>query len=166
MNRRIKKYVFVVAVIIGIVLVACGSETSLTPASAAPTSAPESTSVVGAVSTSTSVPLDATAAPASSENGNVLKSNISDFTLEDLTIQVGTTVTWVNLDSVPHTSTAGVSPDRSSEWDSGSLSSDSEFSFTFNKVGAIPYFCTIHPSMTATITVGGSTSQAPNYDDY
>ena len=163
MNRRIKNYVFVVAMTIGITLVACGGETSSSPASAAPTSAPEPTAVVGAASTSTSVPLDPTAAPASSENGNVLKSEIVDFTLEDMTVQVGTTVTWVNLDSVPHTSTAGVSPGRSNEWDSGRLSSDSEFSFTFNEVGAIPYFCTIHPSMTATVTVvaSGSSAETP-----
>jgi hypothetical protein len=27
------------------------------------------------------------------------------------------------------------------------------FAFTFNQVGTFPYFCTIHPFMTATVTV-------------
>ncbi|MCH7745300.1 MAG: hypothetical protein IIC84_04420 [Chloroflexi bacterium] len=142
--------------IVGIALVACGSETTSTPASAAPTSAPEPTDVTGTAQTSTSIPVDATSTPlasTSSEDESSLKSEIFDFALEDLTIQVGTTVTWVNLDTAPHTATAGVSPDLSGEWDSGSLGKGKESSFTFNKVGAFPYFCTIHPFMTATITV-------------
>ncbi|MCH8110056.1 MAG: hypothetical protein IIB15_07990, partial [Chloroflexi bacterium] len=156
MNRRIKNYVFVAAVIVGIALVACGSETPSTLASAAPTSAPEPTDVTGTAQTSTSIPVDATSTPlasTSSEDESSLKSEIFDFALEDLTIQVGTTVTWVNLDTAPHTATAGVSPDLSGEWDSGHLGKGKESSFTFNKVGAFPYFCTIHPFMTATITV-------------
>jgi plastocyanin len=35
-----------------------------------------------------------------------------DFTLENLTVQVGDTITWENEDAAPHTSTSGVSPDN------------------------------------------------------
>ncbi|MCH8109736.1 MAG: hypothetical protein IIB15_06365, partial [Chloroflexi bacterium] len=143
----------------GVTLVAYGSESSSTHVS--PTSAPEPTTAADP----TSAPEPTTAAaptsvPASSEAVNSVQSEIADFTLEDLTISVGTTVTWVNLDTAPHTATAGVSPDRSDEWDSGSLGRGKEFSFTFNKAGTTSYFCTIHPFMTATVTVVASGSSA------
>ena len=85
-------------------------------------------------------------------------SNIIDFELGDLTVQVGTTVTWTNLDTAPHTTTAGSPDNVTGVWDSGSsrsewLNEGDFFSFTFNQVGTFPYFCTIHPFMTATATV-------------
>ena len=62
-------------------------------------------------------------------------------------------MTWTNLDSSPHTATSGISPNFDGAFDSSSLSQNGTFSHTFNSTGASPYFCTIHPSMTATITV-------------
>ena len=44
-----------------------------------------------------------------------------DFTLENLTVQVGDTITWENEDAVPHTSTSGVSPDKDGIWDSPAM---------------------------------------------
>ena len=41
----------------------------------------------------------------------------------------------------------------SAGWDSTTLQTDGTFSFTFGQVGVFPYFCTIHPFMTATVTV-------------
>ena len=82
-----------------------------------------------------------------------VSSNIVDFALRDHTIQVGTTVRWVNVGQFPHTTTAGSPGDLSGQWDSATLQTDGTFSFTFDEVGEFPYFCTIHPSMTATVTV-------------
>ena len=82
-----------------------------------------------------------------------VSSNIQSFQLEDLTITVGTTVTWTNLDSAPHTSSSGTSPSKSGIWDTGTLSTGNSGSITFNEAGTFAYFCTIHPSMTATVTV-------------
>jgi plastocyanin len=65
-----------------------------------------------------------------------------------LTIAAGTTVTWVNHDDIPHTV---VSTD--SVFKSKVLDTDEKFSFTFTKPGTYPYFCTIHPKMTATVVV-------------
>ncbi len=95
-----------------------------------------------------------------------ITSEILNFELEDLTIAAGTTITWVNEDSAPHTTTAGAPSALSGEWDSKTMSLASQFSFTFQETGSFPYFCVIHPFMTATITVVGSTSQALNNDDY
>src|SRR5258708_22669730 len=65
-----------------------------------------------------------------------------------LTVAPGTTVTWVNHDDIPHTV---VSTD--SVFKSKVLDTDEKFSFTFTKTGTYPYFCSIHPKMTATVVV-------------
>jgi plastocyanin len=65
-----------------------------------------------------------------------------------LTVAPGTTVTWVNRYDIPHTV---VSTD--SVFKSKVLDTDEKFSFTFTKAGTYPYFCSIHPKMTATVVV-------------
>ena len=82
-----------------------------------------------------------------------VESDILNFELEDLTIKVGTTVTWTNRDAALHTSTSGVSSIRDGIWDSLALNTSQNFSFTFQELGEFPYWCTIHPFMTATVTV-------------
>ena len=71
------------------------------------------------------------------------------FNPVDLAVPVGTTVTWVNEDDVPHTV---VSDDKAS-FRSKVLDTDEKFSFTFTKAGSYPYFCSIHPHMTGKVTV-------------
>ena len=83
----------------------------------------------------------------------VLASDIAGFVLEDLTVPVGTTVAWTNRDRAPHTATSGTPSGRTAHFDSGTLATDARFSFTFTEAGTFPYFCVIHPSMTATVTV-------------
>ena len=65
-----------------------------------------------------------------------------------LTVPVGTTVTWTNRDDIPHTV---VSTDGA--FKSKVLDTDDKFSFTFPKAGTYPYFCSIHPKMTAKVIV-------------
>ncbi len=65
-----------------------------------------------------------------------------------LTVPVGTTVTWTNRDDIPHTV---VSTDGA--FKSKVLDTDDKFSFTFSKAGTYPYFCSIHPKMTAKVIV-------------
>lgn len=61
---------------------------------------------------------------------------------------------WINNDPVSHTSTSGVSPNASGLWDTGNID-PGRLSTTvfFTARGSFPYFCTIHPFMTATVTV-------------
>jgi plastocyanin len=68
-----------------------------------------------------------------------------------LTVKVGTTVTWMNRDDIPHTV---VSTDDPPMFKSKVLDTDEKFSFTFSKAGTYPYFCSIHPKMTGRIVVG------------
>jgi plastocyanin len=65
-----------------------------------------------------------------------------------LTVAPGTTVTWVNHDDIPHTVVS-----TESAFKSKVLDTDEKFSFTFTKAGTYPYFCSIHPKMTATVVV-------------
>ena len=78
---------------------------------------------------------------------------IRDFAFNpgDVTVPAGTTINFINMESsVSHTSTSG-----DGVWDSGTLRPEDSFPFTFDTAGTFSYFCNIHPSMTAEITVEG-----------
>ena len=66
----------------------------------------------------------------------------------DLTIPVGTTVTWTNKDGTHHTSTSD-----NGLWDSGPLNQGASYSRTFDQAGTFNYHCSIHSSIKGTITV-------------
>ena len=84
------------------------------------------------------------AAPASS----TIKIDNFTFNAAETTVPVGTTVTWVNNDDIPHTV---VAVDKS--FKSKVLDTDEKFSFTFTKAGTFDYFCSIHPHMTGKVIV-------------
>ena len=65
-----------------------------------------------------------------------------------ITVPIGTTVTWINRDDIPHTV---VSTDK--VFKSKVLDTDEKFSYTFTKAGDYPYFCSIHPKMTGKVVV-------------
>lgn len=65
-----------------------------------------------------------------------------------LTIPVGTTVTWQNLDGEPHTA---VSIDGL--FRSPALDENDKYSFKFDKPGTYKFLCSIHPQMRGTIIV-------------
>jgi plastocyanin len=78
-----------------------------------------------------------------------------------LEINVGTTVTWKNDDTVAHT----VTSDASGQFDSGNLSPGQTYQHTFNATGTYPYHCAIHgqQSMSGVVhvnvaTAGGATA--------
>jgi plastocyanin len=70
------------------------------------------------------------------------------FTPQNLTVPVGTTVTWKFDDSTQHTVTADDNSFASSPMANGQT-----FTHTFSTAGTVPYHCSIHPEMTATIIV-------------
>jgi len=75
---------------------------------------------------------------------------IDNFSFSPATreIKSGTTVTWTNADDIPHTV---VSDDKA--FKSKALDTDDKFSFKFDKPGTFPYFCSLHPKMTAKVVV-------------
>jgi plastocyanin len=75
---------------------------------------------------------------------------IANFTFDPgtVTVKVGTTVTWVNDDDIPHLVVAVDGKFRSS-----ALDTDNKFSQTFSTPGTFQYFCALHPRMTGKIIV-------------
>jgi plastocyanin len=82
--------------------------------------------------------------------GNAVAIKNFAFAPAALTVKVGTTVTWTNQDSDAHTVT---SQNNGGPLASAALSTGQTYSFTFTKAGTYAYLCTIHPFMTATVTV-------------
>lgn len=81
-----------------------------------------------------------------------------------LSIDYGDTVTWKNNDREGHTVTSGKGSGRfgwmsddygtpDGYFDSGRFLPGESFSFTFDKIGTIPYYCTIHPWMEGIVIV-------------
>lgn len=84
------------------------------------------------------------------EKATAKEIKIDNFSFETVvTVPVGTKVTWVNRDDIPHTV---VSEDLTT-FRSRPLDTDETFSFTFEKAGTYKYFCSIHPKMTASVVV-------------
>ena len=69
------------------------------------------------------------------------------FNPDTITVSVGDTVTWENVDGTDHTVTAD-----DGDFDE-ELSDGDTYEETFDEAGEIAYHCEIHPSMTGTITV-------------
>ena len=75
----------------------------------------------------------------------------ADYSINVLTVSVGTTVTWVNNDpGQVHTATAD-----DGSFDSGFLNEGDTWSYTFTEPGEFGYFCTPHPWMRAKVIVEG-----------
>lgn len=124
-----------------IVLAACGGSTGggSTPT---PTTAP-----AGNTPTATATSSGPTMAVSITSSGTFA------FSPASITIKVGTTVTWTNNTSAPHT----VTSDDGTTFDSGLNTpigaNGGTFSFTFTKAGTFSYHCQIHPFMKATVIV-------------
>jgi LPXTG-motif cell wall-anchored protein len=79
-----------------------------------------------------------------------------EFDPKDITVSVGTTVTWTNQGPTAHTATAD-----DGTFDTGNLVKNASGSYKFTKAGKYAYHCTPHPYMKATVTVtasGGSSA--------
>lgn len=69
------------------------------------------------------------------------------YSPQNITVPVGTTVTWVQDDSTIHTVTdVGV-------FDSGHLSRGQLFRYTFRTPGTYDYHGSVHPGLTGSVTV-------------
>jgi len=75
--------------------------------------------------------------------------HIDNFVFEpqQLTVKVGTTVTWTNRDDIPHTVVCA------GKFRSKTMDTDDTFSFTFATAGEYKYFCSLHPHMQGVVKV-------------
>jgi plastocyanin len=93
---------------------------------------------------------DAQQKPAANPEAKEVKIDNFVFQPATLKIAIGTTVTWVNHDDIPHTV---VGTDKEKSFKSKVLDTDEKFSFAFTKAGKYPYFCSLHPKMTGEVLV-------------
>ena len=67
-----------------------------------------------------------------------------------LALRTGDTVVWVNKDLVAHTATRTLAPGG---FDSKLIQPGKSFKHTVRSRGALPYGCSLHPAMKATLQV-------------
>ena len=89
-----------------------------------------------------------TAADQPSAAATEVKIDNFSFGPQTVSVPVGAKVTWTNRDDIPHTvvSTEGVFKSKVQD-------TNEQFSFTFDKAGTYPYYCSIHPKMTGKVVV-------------
>lgn len=100
-------------------------------------------------------------APAAWAQGEEVTVGMEDnfFDEANITVEPGTTVTWVQRGQYGHTTTS-----YDGLWDSGLIegNTDGTFSFTFEEPGTYEYFCGPHEDLgmvgTVTVTDGASAS--------
>jgi LPXTG-motif cell wall-anchored protein len=86
--------------------------------------------------------------PAPRQSGATV--SMVDYAFQPSSTQVtaGGSITWTNDGEEPHDATA-----NNGSFSTGTIESGSSGSVAFDEAGTIPYFCTIHPGMTGTVTV-------------
>jgi plastocyanin len=134
------------AAVIVLGLVGCGGgEATQEPDD---TAAEEPTSGTGEAGETDGAETDGTAA---GEGPTVVVDDIA-FQQDSVTAPAGTAATWDNQDSVAHTVTSGTPDDASGVFDE-ELPTGEQVSITVDEPGTYPYFCRIHPNMTAELVV-------------
>ena len=87
-------------------------------------------------------------------NGNFDVSSSGFYSPLNLEIPRGTTVTWVNEDSVPHNIQSQDEFGKISDmFNSPPLNTGDRFEFTFEESGVYNYYCSFHPWRVGLVTV-------------
>jgi plastocyanin len=120
--------------VVPVLLAVSLSARSETPAATATTSAASATST--------------TAATTAAADATTISIREFMFAPTAMTVPVGTTVRWKNLDGEPHTVRS-----VDSTFASNALDQNDSFAFKFDKPGTYRYVCSIHPQMVGTIVV-------------
>lgn len=85
-------------------------------------------------------------------NGTIVRivddAGSNSYSPNPIEVNVGQTITWINDDSVIHTTTSA-----DGIFDSNILQRGEAFSYKFDTVGEYPYYCDLHPDMVATVRV-------------
>ncbi len=114
----------------------CGDDSSDTASTASDPPAAESTP-------STSTPAE--------EGALEIGMKGLQFAPKDVTVKVGATITWKNLEDVGH----NVVAEDGADFESDTFGKGGTYEFKAEKPGSVKYVCTIHPGMQGTITVEG-----------
>ncbi|HLX59231.1 MAG TPA: plastocyanin/azurin family copper-binding protein [Ktedonobacteraceae bacterium] len=146
-SRRYSRLWFVLLAFAALVLLAACGGGGTTSTGTTPTAGGTTPTTAPSGSTPTTAPSGNTMAV------SIISSNTFAFSPAAITIKVGTTVTWTNMTSAPHT----VTSDDGKSFDSGISNpisaSGGTYSHTFMQPGTFTYHCQIHPFMKATVIV-------------
>lgn len=139
-----KELVIFIILICALVVSGCSSSTAPTPTPAI-TPTPVTMPQTGTLANNTNTNI--------SDKGLGNSANIIDVTIKGFafhpattTISIGDTIRWTNMDSVNHDL-------KGDTFDSGMVSPNTTFEFTFTKAGTYNYICSTHPSMQGQIVV-------------
>jgi len=80
---------------------------------------------------------------------NTIAMSNATFTPRNITVRIGTTVTWRNDDGVVHTSTS----DSLGVWDTGDVPPGGSRTVTFSSAGTFRFHCKYHSAMGMTGSV-------------
>ena len=94
----------------------------------------------------TTAPAESTTPAPNSPTTVEIRNNA--FNPAQLNVAPGTTVTFVNKDTVPHTATAD------GLFDSGELAPGASYPVVLEGAGTVTYHCELHPEMRGSIVVG------------
>lgn len=95
--------------------------------------------------------------PAGSTEVRIDDDDADGFEPGTITIDLGGSVTWVNVDDDPHTATGA-------GFDTGRIEPGSQATVTFDEPGSFPYSCQFHPIMTGVVMVRDESGQVPTRD--
>ncbi len=101
--------------------------------------------------TTSSAPAATESAPAASGGKSRIGMKGLQFIPKDVTVKVGTKVTWVNDEEIPH----NVVAEEGADFQSDTFGLDGTYEFEAEEAGVVKYVCTIHPGMEGTLTVEG-----------
>lgn len=102
----------------------------------------------------TSAPAAGDAAPVADTGGRVLVQGFR-FQPAELTVAVGSTVTWSNEDDIRHTATSGTPGAADGRFAVALDGKGTQGSASFGEAGRYTYFCEVHTSMLGTVVVTG-----------
>jgi plastocyanin len=103
----------------------------------------------GGDSSSSVPPATTMGAAAPAKQGDSIAIKDFAYAPAQLTVAKGTSLTFTNQDSTPHTATSG----DAGGFDTGAIQPEQTKSVTLDRPGTFDYICSFHPFMHGTVTV-------------
>jgi plastocyanin len=89
------------------------------------------------------------AAPSQAEGTNQVTIDNFTFQPQEITVNVGDTVTWTNRDDIPH----NVRATGGATWKCAVMDTGGTCDIPFKTAGEFTYFCALHPKMVGKVIV-------------
>lgn len=146
-----KTYLITLMVILTVLIAACSQpQPPAEPTDTAPETVQETSEQETVEAPITETQGDEKGVSAGGEAASVVIKSFK-FTPTELKVKKGTTVTWRNEDSAPHTVESTTADNK--VLDSDQLDQDDTFTFTFDQAGEFSYKCGLHSSMRGKVIV-------------